>query len=52
MLIVPTWAIDLIFRADCSKRFMVDLATSLSFVTAPEMAVLNYRVIHCFKRKI
>ncbi len=28
-----------------SMRFMVDLATSLSFITAPVLAILNYKVI-------
>jgi Mn2+/Fe2+ NRAMP family transporter len=46
MLIVSSGALYLIYRAGTSMRFMVDLATSLSFVTAPILAVINYRIAH------
>jgi Mn2+/Fe2+ NRAMP family transporter len=46
MLIVSSGALYLIYRAGTSMRFMVDLATSLSFVTAPILAVINYRITH------
>lgn len=46
MIIVSAGGLLLIYLAGNSMRFMVDLATSLSFVTAPVLAVLNYRAIH------
>lgn len=44
MLVVSAGAMFLIYRAGTSMRFMVDLATSLSFLTAPVLAILNYRI--------
>lgn len=46
MLVLSAGGLILIYQAGSSMRFMVDLATSLSFVTAPVLAYLNYRVIN------
>ena len=45
MLLVATGAIILLGYLSSSMKFMVDLATTLSFITAPLLAYLNYRVV-------
>jgi len=44
MVILMTGAILILYQAK-SMHFLVDLATTLSFITAPILAYLNYRVI-------
>jgi Mn2+/Fe2+ NRAMP family transporter len=46
MAILSIAAITLLFLSGRSMRTMVDLATSISFVTAPFLAFLNYKIIH------
>lgn len=45
MLLVASGAIVLLAFLSESMTFMVDLATILSFLTAPVLAVMNYRMI-------
>jgi Mn2+/Fe2+ NRAMP family transporter len=45
MLIVGIGAIVLLAFLSSSMKFMVDLATTLSFITAPLLAYLNFRVV-------
>ncbi len=45
ILLVSSGALVLINMAGQSMRIMVDLATSLSFLTAPVLAYLNYRIV-------
>ncbi|NOZ46321.1 MAG: divalent metal cation transporter [Chlorobi bacterium] len=45
MLVVVVGSLLLIGLFASSMRFMVDLATTLSFVTAPILAILNYIVV-------
>ncbi len=45
MAIIIVGAITLLALFMKSMRFMVDLATTISFVTAPILAILNYRVV-------
>jgi Mn2+/Fe2+ NRAMP family transporter len=45
MSIVVGGALILLFYFASSMRFMVDLATTISFVTAPFFAILNYIVV-------
>jgi len=45
MLIVVSGALILMSVLSSSMRVMVDIATTLSFVTAPILAVLNYKVV-------
>jgi Mn2+/Fe2+ NRAMP family transporter len=45
IFILSAGVILLIVYSGGTMRFMVDLATSISFVTAPVLAYLNYRVI-------
>ncbi len=45
LLIVVFGSVSLIWYLSGTMRFMVDLATTISFVTAPVLAVLNYIVI-------
>lgn len=40
VLVIGSWALILFF--DASMKTMVDLATTISFVTAPLLAILNY----------
>jgi len=46
LLVVVTGALLLIFKFSKSMKLMVDIATTLSFVTAPVLAYLNYRAVH------
>ncbi len=45
MLILVSGALILLLFFMKNMKFMVDLATSISFVTAPALAVLNYLVV-------
>ena len=45
MIILVTGSVMLIGLFASSMRFMVDLATTISFVTAPIIAILNYFVV-------
>ena len=45
IVVVAAGALVLIVYLKNSMRFMVDMATTLSFVTAPLLAFLNYRVV-------
>ncbi len=45
MTIVVTGSLALLFFFSSSMKFMVDLATTISFVTAPFFAILNYMVV-------
>ena len=45
IIIVVTGALVLLGFLSSSMHFMVDLATTLSFVTAPLLAFLNYKVV-------
>ena len=45
MLIIITGALILLGLFMKSMRFMIDLATTISFVTAPVLAFMNYRVV-------
>jgi len=45
MLIVVMGSLALLFFFSSSMKFMVDLATTISFVTAPFFAILNYMVV-------
>lgn len=45
IFVLSAGVILLIVYSGSTMRFMVDLATSISFVTAPVLAYLNYRVI-------
>ncbi|MBC8489309.1 MAG: Nramp family divalent metal transporter [Bacteroidetes bacterium] len=45
IVIVVTGALVLLGFLSSSMHFMVDLATTLSFVTAPLLAFLNYKVV-------
>lgn len=45
MLILTVGTLILLGYFTASMRFMVDLATTLSFVTAPILAFMNYKVI-------
>lgn len=46
MLILVSGSIMLITWLSSSMRFLVDMATTLSFITAPLIAILNHKVIH------
>lgn len=46
MLILVAGSIMLITYLSSSMRFLVDMATTLSFITAPLIAILNHKVIH------
>jgi Mn2+/Fe2+ NRAMP family transporter len=45
IVVVTTGTLLLLSFLKSSMAFMVDLATTISFVTAPLLAILNYRVI-------
>jgi Mn2+/Fe2+ NRAMP family transporter len=45
IIIVTSGALVLLSYFVSSMRFMVDLATTLSFLTAPVLAIMNYRVV-------
>lgn len=45
LVVLSVGVVLLIWFSGSSMRFMVDFATSVSFVTAPILAVLNYKVI-------
>jgi Mn2+/Fe2+ NRAMP family transporter len=45
IFVVAGGALVLMTVLSSSMRFMVDLATTLSFVTAPLLAILNYKVV-------
>lgn len=45
LIIVVTGALILMSILSSSMRTMVDIATTLSFITAPLLAILNYRVV-------
>ena len=45
MVIVVSGALILMSVLSSSMRVMVDIATTLSFVTAPLLAILNYKVV-------
>ena len=45
LMIVVAGTLLLLTYFSSSMRFMVDLATTLSFITAPILAFLNYRVV-------
>ena len=45
ILIVTVGALVLLEFFVSSMRFMVDLATTLSFLTAPALAIMNYKVV-------
>jgi Mn2+/Fe2+ NRAMP family transporter len=45
ILLVAAGTLFFIGYLTSSMRFMVDLATTLSFITAPIIAVLNYKVV-------
>jgi Mn2+/Fe2+ NRAMP family transporter len=45
IIVLSTGVILLIWFSGSTMRYMVDFATSLSFVTAPVLAFLNYKVI-------
>jgi Mn2+/Fe2+ NRAMP family transporter len=45
LVVVATGAVILIAFFSQSMRFMVDLATTLSFITAPLLAYMNFRVV-------
>jgi len=45
IIIVVSGALILMSILSGGMRFMVDLATTLSFVTAPILAILNYKVV-------
>lgn len=45
MIIVVSGALILMSVLSSSMRMMVDIATTLSFVTAPVLAILNYKVV-------
>lgn len=45
LMVVVFGTLFLIFALSGTMRFMVDLATTISFVTAPVLAILNYIVI-------
>ena len=45
ILIVTAGALVLLEFFVSSMRFMVDLATTLSFLTAPALAIMNYKVV-------
>ncbi|NOX47436.1 MAG: divalent metal cation transporter [Chlorobi bacterium] len=45
IVVVAAGALVLIVYLKNSMRFMVDMATTLSFVTAPLLAFLNYKVV-------
>ncbi len=46
MIVLAITALALLFLSGRSMRTMVDLATSISFVTAPFLAYLNYKIIY------
>lgn len=46
MLVLSIGSLILLIHSGPSMRTMVDLATSISFVTAPFLAYLNYRIIY------
>ncbi|NQT76334.1 MAG: divalent metal cation transporter [Bacteroidetes bacterium] len=46
IIIVTAGALILLRFFASSMRFMVDVATTLSFITAPFLAFMNYRVVH------
>ncbi len=45
LMIVISGALLLIYAFSSSMKFMVDLATTLSFITAPVLAFLNYKAV-------
>ena len=45
IIVVTSGALMLLSYFVSSMRFMVDLATTLSFLTAPFLAIMNYRVV-------
>jgi Mn2+/Fe2+ NRAMP family transporter len=45
IIIVVGGALSILFFFQSGMRFMVDLATTLSFLTAPLLAFLNYKVL-------
>ncbi|MBE0637033.1 MAG: divalent metal cation transporter [Bacteroidales bacterium] len=45
IMVVVTGTITLLGYLSGTMRFMVDLATTISFVTAPVLAVINFKVI-------
>lgn len=45
MLITILGTLALLIYFGKSMRFMVDLATTISFVAAPVLAILNYRAV-------
>jgi Mn2+/Fe2+ NRAMP family transporter len=45
IIVVTSGALVLLNYFVSSMRFMVDLATTLSFLTAPILAIMNYRVV-------
>ncbi len=45
IIVVASGSLSLLFFLQSSMRFMVDLATTLSFVTAPLLAFLNYKAL-------
>ncbi len=45
IVILSLGGLYLIYLAGHSMRFMVDLATSLSFITSPVLAYINFRII-------
>ena len=45
ILVVVSGALSILFFFRSGMRFMVDLATTLSFMTAPLLAFLNYKVL-------
>ncbi len=50
MAIVVIGSMSLLLWFNKSMKFMVDLATTISFVTAPVLAILNYKAVnsqHC-----
>ncbi len=46
LLVVVAGALLLIFKFSKNMKQMVDLATTLSFVSAPVLAYLNYKAVH------
>lgn len=49
VLILGTWGLMIWFGK--SMKFMVDLATTISFVTAPLLAILNYLAVMSLKKE-
>jgi len=46
LIVVVAGALLLIFKFSKNMKTMVDIATTLSFVTAPVLAYLNYKAVH------